>query len=235
MSARALRPGSIGFTGKLLILANLFPVYGVIAHDWPIFPLILLYWLENIWLGALQLVRFAFVPIPQEFSRTSGVLGKAFLMLFFTVHYGFFCMVHGVFVLEMFGDGIHLASGSFFPTPERVLQEIERYQLEIPLLVLALSHLISLVRHMLLAGEEPVAEKGAGSLVGGIYSRIVVLHVAILLGSFVVMALDSALFALLLLIGMKTAIDYSAHRRQHAQAAALKESRRAGSLASSDG
>ena len=61
---------------------------------------------------------------------------------------------------------------------------------------------------------------------GGIYARVVVLHLAILFGSFFVMAFGSPIFALILLIGLKTAIDYAAHRKQHEKAAALVEGRR---------
>ena len=126
-------------------------------------------------------------------------------------------MVHGVFVFAMFGgrDG-----GFGDPTPSAVLAAIEQYKLHIPLLALALSHLVSLVRHVFLARELETPGFGAAGVFGGIYQRIVVLHIAILFGSFFVMAFGSPIFALLLLIALKTAVDFSAHRKQHEKAAA---------------
>ena len=131
MSRDRLRPGAIGTTGTLLVVANLIPIYGVLAHDWPIFPLILLYWLENLWLGVLQLVRLALLPSNGEFSRMQMLTGKLFLLPFFTIHYGGFCMVHGVFVFAMFGGDEGGFGSSFFPTPMAVLAAIEEYKLQI--------------------------------------------------------------------------------------------------------
>ncbi len=221
-----LRPGEIGTTGKILIFANLIPIYGVLAHDWPIFPLILLYWLENLWLGALQVVRILLLPAGAGFSGSQMLVGKLFLAPFFTIHYGGFCMVHGVFVFAMFGDKQRGFGDSFFPTPGVVLAAIDEYKLLIPILALACSHLISLVRHVLFAREQDAPGFGPAVVHGGIYQRIVVLHIAILFGSFFVMAFGSPIFALILLIALKTSIDFVAHRKRHEKAAALLEDSR---------
>jgi hypothetical protein len=47
------------------------------------------------------------------------------------------------------------------------------------------------------------------------YARIIVLHVAILLGGFIVMALGSNVGALMILIVGKTILDLSLHLSQH--------------------
>jgi hypothetical protein len=221
-----LRPGAIGTTGSLLVVANLIPIYAVLVHDWPIFPLILLYWLENVWLGVLQIVRLLLLPAMPGLPLSKMLLGKLFLVPFFTVHYGMFCLVHGVFVFAMFGGNQDGFGSSFFPTPSAVLAAIEQYKLIFPLLALALSHLISLLRHVLLARELDGPAGGSTMVFAGIYQRIVVLHIAILFGSFFVLAFGSPIFALILLIAFKTAIDFAAHRKQHAKAAALLEGRR---------
>jgi uncharacterized protein DUF6498 len=226
MRRARLRPGAIGITGKLLIVANLIPIYGVLVHDWAIFPLILLYWLENLWLGVLQMVRLILLPTLEGLSAGKMLAGKLFLVPFFAVHYGMFCMIHGVFVFAIFrGDDGGFGS-SFFPTLSAVIEAVERYKLQTALLALGLSHLISLLRHVFFAREQDAPGIGPAMVFGGIYARIVVLHVAILFGSFFVMAFGSPMFALILLIALKTAIDYAAHRKQHEKAAALLEDRR---------
>lgn len=227
MSRTRFRPGVIGSTGSLLIIANLIPIYGVLVHDWPIFPLILLYWLENLWLGVLQLVRLMMLPAAEGLTAGKMLVGKLFLLPFFTIHYGMFCMIHGVFVFAMFGGDRGSFGTSFFPTPSAVIAAVEQYRLQYALLALALSHLISLLRHVFFAREQDAPGVGPAVIHGGIYQRIVVLHIAILFGSFFVMAFGSPIFALILLIGLKTTFDYLAHRKQHEKAAARIEASRA--------
>ena len=48
------------------------------------------------------------------------------------------------------------------------------------------------------------------------YARIVILHIAILIGGFIAMALDSNVFVLLLLVIGKTLLDLSLHLAQRA-------------------
>jgi hypothetical protein len=47
------------------------------------------------------------------------------------------------------------------------------------------------------------------------YSRVVVLHVAIILGGIAAMALGSPLWALLVLVALKVALDLKAHVKEH--------------------
>ena len=46
------------------------------------------------------------------------------------------------------------------------------------------------------------------------YGRIVVLHLTVLLGGFLVMALGAPAAAIVLLVGLKTAIDLGAHLKE---------------------
>ena len=47
------------------------------------------------------------------------------------------------------------------------------------------------------------------------YSRIMLMHVTLIFGGFLVLALDSRLLALTLLIGMKIVVDIKAHIKEH--------------------
>jgi heme exporter protein D len=55
------------------------------------------------------------------------------------------------------------------------------------------------------------------------YRRVVVLHVTIVLGAFVVDTVGAPVAALLLLVGLKTATDLHAHLREHRRAAERRE------------
>jgi len=47
------------------------------------------------------------------------------------------------------------------------------------------------------------------------YSRVVVLHVTVLLGAMLIQLFHSPLWALLLLIGLKIGVDLRAHLKEH--------------------
>ena len=88
------------------------PIAGVIFFGWDWRSIIILYWLENITVGVQTLIamgRTKTVNAPGKGLRftISGMtqqkrtLARIPMMLFFTVHYGIFTVVHGVFVLTL--------------------------------------------------------------------------------------------------------------------------------------
>ena len=81
-----------------LTAANVVPLFGAIFWGWEAFNIVLLYWAENLAVGFYNILKIAFAKVPHP----SAHLGKLFLIPFFTVHYGGFTAVHGVFVLALF-------------------------------------------------------------------------------------------------------------------------------------
>lgn len=70
----------------LLVVSNLLPLAGVLFWDWDVGSIVMLYWSENVILGVYILVKMiARAPI-----------GGWFAGVFFSVHCGGFCGVHGV-------------------------------------------------------------------------------------------------------------------------------------------
>src|SRR5256886_295617 len=82
-----------------LLLANAFPIVGVLFLGWTVFPLVLLYWLENVVVGAFNVARLLLAQ-PREPAYWAG---KLFLIPFFVVHFGMFTYIHGALVLALFG------------------------------------------------------------------------------------------------------------------------------------
>ena len=80
-----------------LVLANLLPLYAVLVHDWPVLPVIVLFWLENIIIGMLNVPRILLA------GAHEGLATRVFVALFFCVHYGLFAAGHGLFVFNLFG------------------------------------------------------------------------------------------------------------------------------------
>lgn len=223
------RPGDVRLTGSLLVATNLLPLAGVLFGGWQVFAVILLYWLENLVLGALQLVRILLVPVPSDAPAILTALGKLFLAAFFTVHFGMFCFVHGAFVFGLFAPEPLRGRALPLPAPAELARQVNELGLTWPLAGLAASHVISFVRHFL-AGGERVREEAQRALFG-VYPRVVALHVAILVGAGFVLFLSSATPALVVLILGKTAIDLAAHRRQHRRLAEPPSGAREGLLA----
>jgi hypothetical protein len=175
----------------VLVAANLVPLAGVLFWGWDVFALLLLFWMENVVVGLFFALRMLFVDL----EESALWLAKLFMVPFFCVHYGMFTAVHGVFVFMLFGQGKYRAEGLN------------------ALAVLVASHLFSFAWNYLYRGEFRGAQ--LSRLMAQPYGRVVVLHVAIILGGIAAMMLGSPLWALLVLLGLKVAFDFKAHLKEH--------------------
>jgi hypothetical protein len=191
----------------MLVAANMIPVYGVVALDWQVFPVVLLFWIENVIVGLFNILKMVSCSpnVPLQWGA------KVLAIPFFCVHYGMFTLVHGVFVFGLFGG--FFSSGTGFPDTTAFFREVAAFQLGWAILALFLSHSISFFLNYIGRGEYRKAT--VTELMMQPYGRVVVLHVTILFGGFAAMALGSSVFVLVLLIGLKTFIDVQAHLREH--------------------
>jgi hypothetical protein len=192
----------------LLILANAVPLVGVLAWDWRVGDVVLLYWIENLVIGLFNVLR---ILAAQPEGAGRGLLaGKIALAGFFFVHYGGFCAGHGVFLAAMFpvaGPG-----GAKLGIDAIVLDMLREPGLLAAVAALAVSHGYSFVRNYLGRGEYRRVD--VGRLMMRPYGRIVVVHVFVIAGGMLVQGLHAPLAALVLFVVLKTAIDYGMHRRE---------------------
>lgn len=223
-----------------LIAANLLPAAGVLLWGWSVFEIVALYWFENVIIGAFNILKMLTAsgefptqeqlkqanaaresPDMPEYLRNPAATGgirhgiKLFLIPFFTVHYGMFCLVHGVFVGVLLGGkgGGMAMSGGPFEGVGRMFQAIFGSGGKWFVLAIVASHLFSYLANFIGKGE--FRRVSAPGLMMAPYGRIVVLHVAIILGAFVITALGSPVFMLLLLIAGKIFLDAKLHLRSH--------------------
>ena len=190
-----------------LVLANLLPVAGVIWWEWSVLSVMLLFWLENIIVGVLNIPRILFASGDGD-ARARGFVGRFLISIFFSVHYGMFTFGHGVFVFSLFGVGIETD-----PTPQLVIWMIDKHQLLWPVLALFASHFISLIMNYFVAGEYKTARVNA--MMRQPYSRIIVLHLGIIFGGFILQTLQQPFMGLIILIALKIIFDVRAHRKEH--------------------
>ena len=196
-----------------LIAANLVPLAGVLFAHWDLLPVMLLFWVENVIVGAYTIVKIVLARGGEEFSilRTIANLCTA---TFFTFHYGMFCFVHGIFVIALFGGRDAFGKSAPWNLPAIVLQLALDHGLVLALLALIASHGFSLYAHYL--RPRAYEEADASKVMAEPYKRVVILHVVILGGGFAAQAVGSGIAPLALLVLLKTAVDLGSHAREHA-------------------
>ncbi len=129
-----------------LVAANLVPLAGVLFLGWTVFATLLLFWVENVIVGAFNVLRML-VAQPQIGAMWAA---KLFMIPFFTFHYGMFVTVHGVFVLTLFGGGF---AGRGLPTAATFAHAVQVAGIAPAACGLALSHGVSFAFNYIGTGE----------------------------------------------------------------------------------
>ena len=199
-SGDSLVGSDLKFSVVALILSNLIPLAGVLLFGWSVFDLLITYWAENVIVGIWNVVKM----LTAKRHKDDSLGGVLFVVVFFSVHYGMFCFVHGVFLFALFNIDFGHSVAS---RPENPLHS----GLIIGALALFASHGVSYFQNYILGGEY----KEPGDLMSAPYGRMLLLHVAIILGggAFVILGLPE--FTLAVLIVLKIVFDIHAHRREH--------------------
>jgi predicted RNA-binding Zn-ribbon protein involved in translation (DUF1610 family) len=191
-----------------LLAVNTIPVFGVLFFDWDAFLILFLYCSENLVVGFYNALKMAFAAILQPSDRHglkfADRLGTFLITIpFFILHYGGFTAGHCFIVCVIFNKS------------ERFLIDVKNWPTEIiiALMALLISHGVSFVRNYALKRE--FASVTYFRLMIGPYVRMVLTHIAVLIGAFITMALGSPVFLLVTLVVLKTALDLILHLRIH--------------------
>lgn len=188
-----------------LIAFALIPLVGVFLFGWDWREVLLLYWLENITVGIVTLIKIIRSPVPDTtptgafiFRQTGSgnPVAKIFLAGFYAMHYGMFTLVHGVFVFVII---------SFFGA------DASTNTLGMLGNVLPLWFLVTVVTTI------SAAVKGGHSMeIGDMlspYKRIFALHISIILGVFAIVLLQLPSAAAILLIVFHAFVDLVMFKR----------------------
>lgn len=191
---------SIQSTGRtslwLLMGANLVPLLGVLFLDWRVGDIMLLFWLESAIVGFFNILKMFRIAGP----------AAIFYSLFFIGHFGAFMAVHLMFVFSLFLEE---------PGQSASLTEVGAVfrNLWPAIVALVISHGFSYVDNFL--GRQEYLTRKIGEQMHQPYSRIITMHVTLIIGGFMVLALNTPVLALCLLIVLKTAADGRAHVKAH--------------------
>ena len=179
--------------------------WGVLALDWSPFVVMLLFWFENVVIGGFNVAKMLATGLR---LGAAGLAGAIALSAFFTVHYGLFTAVHGLFVVVLFG-GAEVGRGAMDgglagPLAAMVDSLFAGRDGWLAVLAIVLVHLSGFVQWLARTREAPPPLK---DLMGAPYGRIVILHVTLIASGFLVQALQAPVAGALLLVGLKLAYD----------------------------
>ena len=189
----------------ITLLFNLLPVLSAAVFGWHALPLMLLYWFENVILGVLNAVKMVIAGLATH--NMVSVASLLFIVPFFIFHYGMFCAVHGIFLFILFGSD-NLIGNDF------AIEELPRRVFDIlsatpfgwwNLVLLVAFHVIYFLVDWVGNGRWRGVEPGVQMFAP--YGRVVVVHITIIVGGFLVLILHQPLLAVLLLALLKTAME----------------------------
>lgn len=222
----------------VLLAANTVPLMALLSGRWGAGDVLIAYWLENVAIGLWAAVRIATSTVDGSVTerapggrprvdwsaaltaaarqsndpralRTISLVGRLLFLTFFVFHYGGFTLVHGVLTFSLAGDaGTTGSVGGYL----------------LMLLVMVLSHGLSTAIHWFARGER----RGVGPqrAMFAVYPRVVVMHLSVIGGAFLVTGGGGDHLALLwpglatlgpglLLIAIKVVVDVLAHLGEH--------------------
>ena len=237
MSPAAARVASL----FMLLAANSVPLMALLSGRWGAGDVLIAFWLENVAIGLWAAVRIATASVdgsvvdraPDGRSRvdvsavlaaarqssdprtmrTIGLVARLAFVVFFLLHYGLFTLVHGIFTFSLAGKaGTTGSVGGYL----------------LMLLVMVLSHGLSTGIYWFARGERRTV--GPQRAMVGVYPRVVVMHLSVIGGAWLVAGGDSGNLSLLwpgfatlgpglLLIAVKVVVDVLAHVQSHREVA----------------
>lgn len=212
----------------VLIAANFIPLIGVLFYDWDAILVLALFWIENLIIGAFNLIRIILAGIVQKDSSA------VFTSVFFAIHYGVFCAIHGQ-ILTVLINYPEIKYTDYFPEISQgffeifldgaavLLSFIDNLApaIWLGITALILSRLVSFIENFILDGQ--VFTTKVSKLMAQPYGQIVVMHIGIIVGAILLEKFNSPIWLLVVIVIFKIIIDFQQHRRRHRNDAVSKE------------
>jgi hypothetical protein len=183
-----------------LVIANMIPLVGVLALDWDLYGVMVLYWAENSILGLFNVLKMLRIGGQKAVPQAA----------FFCVHYGFFMFVHFVFVKRLFGPD----TWGLFPSLDDMIEALA--PVASGLLSTLISHAVSYRLNFI--GRREYERTDLDDQMTAPYHRMALLHVTLIAGGWIIMSQGQPVGALVVFVLLKTAVDAWAHLRERARA-----------------
>jgi hypothetical protein len=205
--ARSLRDSN-PVAVAVLVAVNLVPLIGVLFWGWNVGTILIAYWLENGVIGLLNIPKIMLA------ARDTPVIGPV-MAGFFALHYGGFWIGHGIFVFVIVGMATRGAFGFLFGF-DPIGNVARDPQVLLIALLLLVSHGVSFFFNYL--GRREYLNTTPMKQMFQPYGRLVILHLTIIFGAFLVIGLGQPVALVALLVILKTGVDLLFHLREHAKA-----------------
>lgn len=197
-----------GIDAALAVASALVIAWGVLALGWPVFFVMALFWFENVVIGGFNVLRMLLSGLRMG---GAGILAALAMAAFFTVHYGMFTAVHGAFVVALFGVpelGRDAMNGGLAGPALRMVESLMADRAGwLAVLAVVAVQAAAFVQWSIATRASPTPLK---ELMGAPYGRIMVLHVSLIAGAFLLQAFRSPVAGVLLLVALKLAYDLMA-------------------------
>ncbi len=209
----------------------------MVQLDWNVRDIITLYWTESVVIGVINVKRMmksevgnilsGISPVPKntgisiqgdtnDFTAAFNVV-KLFMIAFFIVHYGVFCLGHLAVILVFFQDS------AAEPSLAQSIQTFWKPEYWIGVAAIAFSHTYSYFNNFIEKTE--YQNIGLFALMFRPYGRILILHITVIAGGVFVLRLGSPLPALLILVLLKTIMDLRLHNQEREKMAVTSNER----------
>jgi hypothetical protein len=196
------------------LCVDMLPIIAVFMFGWGAIPLVVLYWLENLVIGVFTVLRM----LGTIAANGANVFGALFMAPFFTVHYGGFCFVHGVFISVFAGH-------DDFPTPVDLVGWALGTAPEMIWFVAAIAGVSLLYYIFDFFGRGEFRRTSLDAEMASPYGRIMTLHIAIILGAGLALGLGQPLLGVLLLILIRVVFGILTTVRRRRKRDALVEAK----------
>jgi len=194
----------IPVSGIVLVASNLLSIILAVAERVDLGAVVWAYWIESVMVGFFTILALFLIGVRSK--EIPGFLASAMSAGFFAFHYGMFHFVYLIFLSAL---------------PWFAVDPAWYLWIMLTAGILFLSHSFSFLANVLFA-KEPAGLNDLNKTMMAPYSRIIPLHMTIILSGFVVafvpvgdVLLRTAI--LMLFMGLKTAADFGAHVKAHGE------------------
>lgn len=197
-----------------LVMANLIPIVGVLFAGWSVLSVMLVFVGESLIIGLYNIAKMLTAQSSSEVAQPR-LPKRLFLIAFFSIHYGGFCFVHAKIVVSLLGNGWEKSLNTVADLFQLFVSDMW-----LPLFCLMISHGISFVLNYLRRGEYRAI--GVKNLLVLPYKRVFIMHAAVILGSVLVVKLNSPIWLVCMLVLLKLVIDILQHNKAHSSFVSTK-------------
>jgi len=195
-----------------MLIGNLLPLYGVFFQGWDVFSVFFIYWFETVVIGVFMVSKILIRPLLDK--NPLGLLGGFFNAGFFTVHYGMFCFAHFSILLALFYEGsldtsiVDDSVLSAYGFVKTLAGGSGLYWAVIGIIAAELIRSIFALKDRERKSGRKISSRDAlGEDIRGPYGRIIILHISLIVGGFLVQSMGSQIWGLALLVGLKMLFD----------------------------